>query len=242
MGRIRTTLDKPTRTQAVTEAIRRLIVDGDLAPGSRLQGQMLADRLSVSRTPVQESLKALADEGLVCYEPHCGFTVRSLDASDVEHAFDTRMVLEGHAARTVATMGLDDATVALVERNFIRCEEVLHGSKWNDALQDEWFRLNWQFHDANLARAANPFLTRTVMQLRQIPRIYSQTHRVHTRAELVKLYRREQSQKALAHHKGIFEALLNRQPERAEFLLRDHIFINRDEMVGNFRVSTAARR
>jgi len=234
MGRVRTTLDKPTRTQEVTQAIRRIIVEGEFAPGMRLQEQMLADRLQVSRTPVHESLKTLADEGLVAYEPHCGFVVRSLDASDVMHAFDMRMVLEGHAARTVALKGLDGATVELIERNFVRSEQVLYGKVWNDARQDEWFHLNWQFHDAILARAANPFLTRSVVQLRHIPRIYDQTHRVHSRAELARLYRREQSQKALEHHRAIFQALANQQPERAEFLLRDHIFVNREEMIRNF--------
>jgi len=236
MGRVRTTLDKPTRTQAVTQAIRRLIVDGELVPGARLQEQMLADRLKVSRTPVHDSLKTLTEEGLVAYEPHCGFVVRSLDASDVVHAFDARMVLEGHAARMVATMGLDDAAIALIERNLSRSEEVLYGKNWGERSQNEWFQLNWQFHDAILARAANPFLTRAVVQLRHIPRIYDQTHRIHTRADLARLYRREQSQQALTHHRAVFQALQNQQPDRAEFLLRDHIFINREEMIGNFKV------
>ena len=234
MGRIRTTVGKPTRTQTVTDRIRRQIIEGELEPGSRLQEQMLAGRLDVSRTPVHEALKVLAEEGLVRYEPHCGFMVCSLDVSDVVHAFDTRMVLEGHAARTVAEKGLDDATSALIERNFARCEAVLHGRVWNGQRQEEWFHLNWQFHDAILARASNPYLTRTVVQLRHIPRIYDQTHRVHTRNELAKLYRREQSQRALEHHRAVYQALRDRQPERAEFLLRDHIFINREEMIRNF--------
>jgi GntR family transcriptional regulator, vanillate catabolism transcriptional regulator len=242
MGRIRTTLDKPTRAEEVTRALRDLIVAGELKPRERLQEQMLAERLGVSRTPVHESLKTLAGEGLVVYEPHCGFMVRDLDTSDVVHAFDVRMVLEGHAARTVAERGLDDDTAAVLERNLARSEAVLHGARWTERLQAEWFTLNWQFHDAILARAANPYLTRAVTQVRNLPKIYDQALGWHLRQDLVRLYRREQSQQALADHRAVFQALVARQPERAEFLLRDHIFCNREAMLRNFEERVQARR
>lgn len=242
MGRIRTTLDKPTRAESVTRALRDLIVGGELKPRERLQEQMLAERLGVSRTPVHESLKTLAAEGLVVYEPHCGFMVRELDASDVVHAFDVRMVLEGHAARVVAERGLDDETATVLERNLARSEQVLHGARWNDRLQAEWFTLNWQFHDAILARAANPYLARAVNQVRHLPKIYDQALGWHLRADLVRLYRREQSQQALADHRAVFQALASRQPERAEFLLRDHIFCNREAMLRNFEQRVKAQR
>jgi GntR family transcriptional regulator of vanillate catabolism len=234
MGRVRTTLDKPTRAQAVTAALRALIVDGKLEPGERLQEQRLADRLDVSRTPVHESLKTLAEEGLVAYEPHCGFSVRLPDPADVTNAFDVRMVLEGFAAGVVARRGLDDDSLRLLEHNLERAHEVLHGARWNATLQRQWFELNWQFHDVILASADNPHLTRTVVPLRHIPHMIDRRHRLHTRDDLAKLFRREQSQKALADHVAVFDALVKRQPDRAEFLLRDHIFRNREDMVGNF--------
>ena len=43
----------------------RAIITGDLAPGSRVRDQDLAEQLGVSRTPVREALQRLEDEGLV---------------------------------------------------------------------------------------------------------------------------------------------------------------------------------
>ena len=58
-----------TRAQSTTGEIRDLILSGELRPGARLQAQMLADRLGVSRTPIVDALTALHKEGLLEYAP-----------------------------------------------------------------------------------------------------------------------------------------------------------------------------
>jgi DNA-binding GntR family transcriptional regulator len=54
----------------VHEAILERIVAGELAPGTRLRQEALADELGVSRTPLREALVRLASEGLVEFMPN----------------------------------------------------------------------------------------------------------------------------------------------------------------------------
>lgn len=233
MGRVRTTLNKPTRARSAVDALRALILDGDLAPGERLQEQMLAEKLGTSRTPVKTALTTLAGEGLLFHEPHCGYVVRQFDIQDVIRATDVRMVLEGLAARSVASRSLDETTEIALRANLLRSRDVLFDANWNENSQKEWFRLNREFHDLILARADNPYLTNLVRQVRVIPIVYDHV-RSHDVGDLRRLYRREQSQQALVDHTAIFEALIQRQAERAEFLLKDHVFKNREDMIRNF--------
>src|SRR5215471_1859436 len=60
-------LKTATRTihQDVVAALRDFIIRGELQPGMRLPERGLCDRLKVSRTPLRESLRVLASEGLV---------------------------------------------------------------------------------------------------------------------------------------------------------------------------------
>jgi DNA-binding GntR family transcriptional regulator len=103
---------------SVREAIRTLVIDGELRPGDRLVERQLADRLGVSRVPVREALRELAHEGLAEQRPTRGMVVRQLDDEAIEELFEVRAALEAIVCRRVVDRateeGLDrlDATVA----------------------------------------------------------------------------------------------------------------------------------
>ena len=58
--------------QIVYEKIKEAIVEGIIRPGERLSEVDLADKLAVSRTPVREAIRQLAQTGLVTLEPRRG--------------------------------------------------------------------------------------------------------------------------------------------------------------------------
>lgn len=60
----------------IAKAITNAIVAGDIAEGEHMSAQKLADRFSVSRSPVREALQLLAAEGYAVQEPHKGFFAR----------------------------------------------------------------------------------------------------------------------------------------------------------------------
>ena len=87
---------------AVRDELRARIVDGFLAPGSRLVERQLADELGVSRIPVREALRELASEGFVESRPRRGMVVRGLSSEDVDELFDLREALEVLVCRRAA--------------------------------------------------------------------------------------------------------------------------------------------
>jgi DNA-binding GntR family transcriptional regulator len=93
-----------------------MILDGELAAGSRIEEVDLATRIGVSRTPVREALIALERDGLVQSRPHRGFTVTPADASLVREAFPVLAALEGAAMR-LAWPRLREVASELAELN-----------------------------------------------------------------------------------------------------------------------------
>jgi DNA-binding GntR family transcriptional regulator len=98
--------------QQVLEELRRAIIDGELAPGTRLIERDLCERLKVSRTVIRESLRQLESEGLVGMIANRGPVVRSLGMAEARELYAIRAVLEGLAARIFA----EQATAAQIER------------------------------------------------------------------------------------------------------------------------------
>ncbi|HVE10790.1 MAG TPA: GntR family transcriptional regulator [Paraburkholderia sp.] len=86
----------------VVPALREAIVEGVLAPGSRLSEVQIAKQLNVSRTPMREAFAQLEREGLVTVLPRIGAFVRSVTERDVEEIYTVRSALECLAVQLAA--------------------------------------------------------------------------------------------------------------------------------------------
>jgi DNA-binding GntR family transcriptional regulator len=75
------------------EAIKRLIISGELRPGSDLEETELIKRFGVSRTPVRESFIRLSVEGLVTILPNRGAKVANLDLSNITDHLEVMDIL-----------------------------------------------------------------------------------------------------------------------------------------------------
>jgi DNA-binding GntR family transcriptional regulator len=92
---------KRARPQEVYEQLRALIIDGRLAPGTRIVETDVATRLGVSRTPVRGALQRLQQEGYVVDSPtlqQTRPTVAPLTSEDAHELFLLVGALEGLAA------------------------------------------------------------------------------------------------------------------------------------------------
>jgi DNA-binding GntR family transcriptional regulator len=92
----------PSRTQLAYRAILDEICAGALAAGTHLKQEDLAQRLGVSRQPVQQALALLKADGVVEEIGTRGLRVAPLDIAAMRHHYDIRAVLDGLAARLAA--------------------------------------------------------------------------------------------------------------------------------------------
>src|SRR6266566_2602141 len=102
-----TAADAPhgSRPEQVYSRLRDLIVQGLVAPGSRIVETEIAARLGVSRTPVREALQRLQQEGYVIGNPaaqQSRLTVAPLTRDDVYELLNIVGALEGLGARHAA--------------------------------------------------------------------------------------------------------------------------------------------
>jgi DNA-binding GntR family transcriptional regulator len=187
------------------EAILAEIEHGRIAPGSRLMEADLAERLSISRTPVREALKRLEAQGLATHEPGRGMVVSLLDHDQLRELYDMREVLEGAAARHAAA-NASPTEIALIGESAVK-EAKLRGTPADHAAA------NRHFHRLIYRASRNRFLARHLGQMQ-----VSLTLLPHT--TLAEPGRRKQ---AATEHRGIAAAIAERDLDRAETLAREHI-------------------
>lgn len=100
-----------SRPEQVYSRLRDLIVQGLVAPGSRIVETEIANRLGVSRTPVREALQRLQQEGYVIGSPgaqQSRLTVAPLTRDDVYELLNIVGALEGMGARGAALLPVSD--------------------------------------------------------------------------------------------------------------------------------------
>ena len=141
-----------TLPEAAAERLRTLIIEGVLAPGTKLNERELCERLGVSRTPLREAFRMLAGDGLLVQLPNRGAQVVALSADDARHAFDVMASLEGLAGELAAAR-VTDADIA--DLRVLQAEmEAAHARHDLPA----YYRVNRAIHDRLNAVAANPVL------------------------------------------------------------------------------------
>jgi len=156
----------PTAQEAVLTELRRLLVTGELAPGTPVRQETVAERLGVSRVPVREALKVLEGEGHVVYLPRRGYVVAELSAEDLTEVYRLRELLEAEAIR-VAVPRLDDATIEAIEA--VAHEIDVAGRRRDLAAMTAY---NRDFHFLLFDAAGMPRLSRTLRQLWDATDVY----------------------------------------------------------------------
>lgn len=130
---------RPLR-EIVYEELKREILVGEIAPGTRMMEIELADEMGVSRTPVREAIRKLEKEGLVTIEPRKGAYASDVSIKDMVDVLEVREDLEAMAAALAAQRVTEEEKKALLDatleyqkaveseqtEDIIRCDEGFH--------------------------------------------------------------------------------------------------------------------
>jgi DNA-binding GntR family transcriptional regulator len=94
-------LETYSLVQLAVDRLRRDILSGRTDPGERLVEEQLTRRLGISRAPLREAMRLLAQQGLVEHIPRRGARVATLSDDDVRELYEIRDVLERHAVTSM---------------------------------------------------------------------------------------------------------------------------------------------
>ncbi|MGY6270226.1 GntR family transcriptional regulator [Achromobacter denitrificans] len=197
----------PTLPAVVAEKLRQLIIDGTFKPGTWLNERDLCEQLKISRTPLREAYRMLASDGLVTLQPKRGAMVIELSADDVKNIFDVLSVLEGLAVRSAAEQATD-AELAHIAQLHAQMRE-------NYEKRDirAYFAASMGTHIAINRAAHNPALTHAYDRLNlQVQALRYKSN-----------FDSDEWTAAVADHEAFVQALMERDGERAEQLIRRHV-------------------
>lgn len=94
---------QPIVADTVTAQLREAILNGTLAPGSRVRQEALAARLGVSRAPIRQALLVLERDGLVQRDGRRGALVAPLDPEFISDIYEFRAAVDAYVASSLAT-------------------------------------------------------------------------------------------------------------------------------------------
>lgn len=192
----------------VTASLREAILKGYFEPGEKLDQDLIAQELEVSRTPVRESLKVLESEGFVEIRPHRGAFIATISRQDIYEICEIRALLESQAVRQVTPL-IPESTLDEMERSL---NETRARFEVGDIAGH--FESDVYFHETIASLAENKLLremlgslTNRIARLRQFAQRQPGDHLVESFKE----------------HRAILQAMRRRDPEAAAEAMRTHL-------------------
>jgi DNA-binding GntR family transcriptional regulator len=214
-------IPRPVLHEQVAARLRQMLVEGDIAPGAKLNERALCEALRISRTPLREAIKMLAAEGLVELLPNRGSVAVQLDEEDVRHTFEVMAGLEALSGQLAAER-IGAAEVAEIEAMHF---EMLAAYTRRDL--SAYYRLNAAIHRAINLAAGNPVLTSTYNQ-------------VNARLQALRFRSNqdgEKWQRAVAEHEAMVVALKARDGATLARVLTQHLHHKRDVVIEQMRAA-----
>src|SRR5688572_1975075 len=139
-------------TRAVREQIEGMILRGEIRAGERLNENVLATKLNVSRGPIREATRLLAEAGLVTVIHNRGVFVREIKLEEVLHVYDVRAGL-AHVAGRLAALRATKAQVSELRGLWDEMEKAIA-----DQNPDTYYDINRTFHARIVEVSKNPRL------------------------------------------------------------------------------------
>lgn len=208
--KIKATSKENTKSENLTEYLIDAIVEGDIAPGSKISEPELAKRFEVSRGPLREAIMRVEGLGLIERMPHIGARVISFSTEHLLELYSVREALEGMAARLAARH------ITAEEIRSLEAVLSTHSEHIDQVEGASYFHQHgdFDFHYQIIKASRNKKLVSLLCdELYHLLRMYRyQSPRSHSRPE-----------EALDEHKYILQAITNRDEELAEMLMRRHI-------------------
>ncbi|NNE87202.1 MAG: FCD domain-containing protein [Silicimonas sp.] len=200
-------LQTASLTSVLEQQLETLIIEGALAPGDRINENKLAARFGTSRGPLREATRALEAKGFVEVIRNRGVFVRQLSVEDVCELYDVRGTLFGLAGRLVSQRVTDELLNKL--------SDILDKlDAFSDADNFEsYYPLNLTFHQIILEASGNKTL------VAEYGRLANKMHLFRAKG----LVQGGGMSVSNSEHREMFEALKDRDPDRAYVTHWEHV-------------------
>ncbi|MBF2000086.1 MAG: GntR family transcriptional regulator [Synechococcales cyanobacterium M58_A2018_015] len=210
------------------QALRTSILSGDFAPSERLVETQLAQQLQVSRTPIREALRQLQKDGLVTADGSGGLQVTSISVIDAVQLYDCRLALEQLSVAGACAQATQ-RQLAQLEDYVVQAEALVPGKSPNLKVM-QLLNLDYGFHRLIAESSGNRWLVGLLDQ-------------VFDKMALLRVQTTQHNPEVLEiriEHRQIYQAIAERQVDRAVAAIRSHLMASQARVVGEVQqLSTA---
>lgn len=197
---------KTNLSEDIMALIKEKIIEGEINPGDRIIETKLAKELGISQTPIREALQRLSGEGIITLVPNKGPVVKTMTMQDVFEIYSMRAMLEGLAMR----MAIQHATpkeAAELEQFYMQMKVKCYDDAVETLLPD------------------SSHIHQTIVNLSRHQRLIATYESISFQIALVNriLGRQSTKLKEIEQHKELIDALLARDPDNGERIIRMHV-------------------
>ena len=199
-------------TQMVYHTIKEMMLSYAIIPGQRLIFVDLANQLGVSRTPVNNALSILANEGFLDFIPNQGYRVHEITKEEAESLYEIREILElGSISKAIRK--LTPQKLEKLER-----QRQLYEKAVADQVSRGRFTLDQEFHSCYVEMSENVYLADYFREIYQ--RIFLR-HRIEG-------LRADRAREVVSEHNEIFQAITLKDIEWAKASIKSHIKVGKE--------------
>lgn len=197
-----------TSSDSVYMELRGKILSRELKPAQRLLEVKIANEMGVSRTPVREALRRLANEGLVKIVPNSGARVASPSSHEMDNSYSVREYLENMSVELACRTGMDKRTLERLD-GLVRDGDAAYDAGDMDA----FLAANNDFHRIIAEAGKNYVLSEYVDNIIQRTNVY-----IYFYSKFV-----ESENKSSGEHRAILRAIAQRDRIGAQELMKQHL-------------------
>ncbi|MDR0212318.1 MAG: FCD domain-containing protein [Pseudomonas putida] len=204
--------EKRTMASQLEARVREDIINGQLAPGSRLRLKELAEHYEAGVIPLREALSRLVTSGFVSSEDQKGFRVGRISAEEILDITRTRQLIECQAlAESIRQGDVEWESQLVAAHHRLDRLPIVEGPE--RLMKPEWENAHEAFHQALIANCRSPWLLRLSHMLREQTARYRMLS-VH--------YPSSDERDVPGEHRALLDAALARDVETACALLARH--------------------
>lgn len=210
--------------QQVYQALKQIILQGDLASGERVVETKLAEQLQVSRTPIREAIGQLKQEKLIVSKPNGGFKVATLSTQDAIQLYDCRIALEqlsvGSACENITSKQLEQ-----LEQSILLAEKSVQ-SKSDKSNTLKLLEIDYQFHHLITKSSGNQWLLILLEQ-------------VFDKMALLRVQTTKHNPQVLEislEHKQVYDAIALRDINLAQETITKHLIASKARVVRELEI------
>lgn len=194
-------------SKAVYDDLYRQILSGKLPPGERITEMQVSQSMVISRAPVREALKRLAEDGLIVLVPRSGCYVAEPTPAEIDELYEIRKRLEAMALE-YGFDKLDRKRLKKLRDEFAECLNLSETKLLKKEIQ-----LDMQMHNLIAEASDLKYLQAILAKMRARIQVF--------RVRIARCF--DHASAALQEHMEVLDAVIERDKELALESLRRHI-------------------